>query len=112
MWIVNFHVLLSMDKFLGINCTQVHLYHCLLSSYAKFGARLLKRQNVEMFMGGVLTFKCFKRSLNIVLNNIRKYQYIIISDNKMKLNNIISDNNISSHNNIVQNDMSTTTSPE
>jgi hypothetical protein len=65
-----------------------------------------------MFMGGVLTFKCFKRSLNIVLNNIRKYQYIIISDNKMKLNNIISDNNISSHNNIVQNDMSTTTSPE
>jgi hypothetical protein len=34
-------------------------------------------------MGEVLTFK---RSLNIVLNNIGKYQYIIISDNDMKLN--------------------------
>jgi hypothetical protein len=32
-------------------------------------------------MGEILTFK-----LNVVLNNIGKYQYIIISDNNMKLN--------------------------
>jgi hypothetical protein len=29
-------------------------------------------------MGGVLTFKHFKRSLNVVLNNIGKFQYVRI----------------------------------
>ena len=32
-----------------------------------FYTRLLKWQNVETFMGGVLTFKRFQRSLNVVL---------------------------------------------
>jgi hypothetical protein len=49
-------------------------------------SRLLKRRNVETLMGGVLTFKRFKQSLNVVLNNIEKFQYIIISDNNIKSN--------------------------
>jgi hypothetical protein len=42
-----------------------------------YQSRLLKRQNFETLMGEVLTFK---RSLNVVLNNIGKFQYIILSD--------------------------------
>jgi hypothetical protein len=47
---------------------------------------LLKRRNVETLMGGVLAFKRFKQSLSVVLNNIGKFQYIIILDNYIKSN--------------------------
>jgi hypothetical protein len=60
------------------------LLDLLFSTISLLNPWLLKRRNVETLMGGVLTFKWFKQILNVVLNNIGKFQYIIISGNYIK----------------------------
>jgi hypothetical protein len=63
----DFLSLLCTVQLLSLNEMVHNSLVCLREKKLHKTARLLKRQNVETLMGGVLTLKRFKQSLNVVL---------------------------------------------